>query len=118
MQRLVNSFRYAFNGIGILAKTEANFKWHMFACVVVFCLAVFFKVSGIEAAILLLCCGGVMGAEAANTAIEKLADLYSTAHNPKIGAVKDLAAASVLLISLFALAIGLVIFIPKILDFA
>ena len=51
--------------------------------------------------------------ELLNTAIEVLVDLVCPEQNPKAGAIKDLAAAAVLVASLFAVTVGLFIFVPK-----
>ena len=61
--------------------------------------------------------GSVLAAEAINTAIEKLADFVSPAHQVLIGKAKDLAAAAVLILSICAFIIGGIIFIPKIIHF-
>lgn len=53
-------------------------------------------------------------AEAFNTAVEALADKVSPGYDPLIGRAKDLAAGAVLIFVLAAVAVGLIIFIPKI----
>jgi diacylglycerol kinase (ATP) len=53
--------------------------------------------------------------EAFNTALEFLTDLCSPEYHPLAGKAKDVAAAAVLIAALFALATGLIVFIPKIL---
>jgi len=55
----------------------------------------------------------VLITELINTAIEVLVDLVSPQQQPKAGAIKDLAAASVLIAALLALVIALFIFVPK-----
>ena len=57
-------------------------------------------------ALLLLASSGVLAAELLNTAIERLADALHPADSPVIRAVKDCAAAGVLLAVLGALAVG------------
>jgi diacylglycerol kinase (ATP) len=57
-------------------------------------------------ALLLLASTGVLAAELLNTAIERLADALHPADSPAIRAVKDCAAAGVLLAVLGALAVG------------
>ena len=66
---------------------------------------------------ILFAIGSVLAAEAINTAIEKLADFVSPAHQVLIGKAKDLAAAAVLILSICAFIIGGIIFIPKIIHF-
>ena len=53
-----------------------------------------------------------------NTAIETLVDLVSPDFNPKAGLIKDISAAAVLIAAFMALIIGILIFLPKIVDAA
>ena len=56
----------------------------------------------------------VIGAEALNTAIEKVVDIASPEWNEAARQAKDAAAASVLIFSLCAATVGIVIFLPKV----
>ena len=58
----------------------------------------------------------VIALELINTAIEKLADFVSPERNEKIKKVKDLAAGAVLVGAMGAFIIGLIIFLPKLLN--
>ncbi|HBK94801.1 MAG TPA: diacylglycerol kinase, partial [Porphyromonadaceae bacterium] len=60
--------------------------------------------------------GLVLALEAVNTSIETLADLVSKERNATIKKVKDLAAAGVLLAAMAALAVGVLVFLPKIIE--
>ena len=52
-------------------------------------------------------------AEGFNTAVECLADKVSPEYDPLIGRAKDIAAGAVLLFVIAAVAVGLIVFIPK-----
>lgn len=54
----------------------------------------------------------VLAFEAMNTSIELLADVYTLEFNVKIKQLKDIAAGAVLIASIFAVIVGLFIFIP------
>jgi diacylglycerol kinase len=54
----------------------------------------------------------VISMEAINTSIELLADVYTLEYNEKIKQVKDIAAGAVLLVSLFAVVVGILVFLP------
>ena len=56
-------------------------------------------------------------AEFFNTAIEYTVDLASPKIHPLAKSAKDVAAAGVLIISLISAVTGLVIFLPKLIDF-
>ena len=96
MRKIMNSFLFAFNGLAYAFKAQLNFKIHCcFAIIVVF-LGVFVKLNTSEW-----------------LWISLAIDLVSPERNDKAGAIKDLAAAAVVVASLLALAIGLFIFVPK-----
>ena len=59
----------------------------------------------------------VMLAEMINTSIEFLADGITLEHREFIGHAKDVSAGAVLLTAIFAAIIGLIVFIPKLLQF-
>ena len=60
--------------------------------------------------------GLVLVSEIINTAIERLVDLVSPKYNKLAGEVKDIAASSVLLMCIFSLVVGVIIFVPKIIN--
>jgi diacylglycerol kinase (ATP) len=62
-----------------------------------------------------LAIGLVMSIEGLNTAIEKIADFIHPNYHDKIGFIKDIAAGAVLFAAITAIAIGLIIYVPKIL---
>lgn len=87
---------------------------HAAACGYVLFFAVKSGVHGGELACLLLAMGAVTAAEAMNTSVEKLCDFVEDKQNPKIAAVKDMAAGAVVLSALFAaLAGGAVLLRPE-----
>ena len=114
--KFFRSFSYALRGIGTVFKEEFNARVHLLAALVVVVLGFVLKVSSWEWIILILVMGGVFAMELINTSIEKLADLYSIELNPKIKKIKDLAAGAVLVASITSIIIGLIIFLPKILN--
>jgi diacylglycerol kinase len=112
----LKSFVYAFNGLKEASGTQPNFKIHIAAAILVVCGGLFFKITTIEWALVLFAIGLVTAAECFNTALEYLTNLVSPQHNVLAGKVKDLSAAGVLICSFIAAAIGLIIFIPKIIN--
>ena len=112
--KMLRSFKYAFNGVGILIQ-ENNTRFHLLATIIACLSGVYLGLSHVEWVLILIQIGLVLGAEAFNTAIEKLCNFVSPTHHTLIGQVKDLAAAGVLITSCIAAIIGIVIFLPKIL---
>jgi diacylglycerol kinase (ATP) len=83
---------------------------HLFATIIALLLGVLCKLTPLEWALILMQIGLVWAAEIFNTALEKLVDLVSPGFNPKAGAIKDIAAGAVLVISIMALAVGILVF--------
>ena len=113
MERFLNSFIYAFKGLAYAFKTQLNFKIHCVAAILAIALGLYVHLSIAEWTWVAISIGLVMIIEVLNTAIEVLVDLISPEKQPKAGAIKDLAAAAVLISVLVALTVGLFIFVPK-----
>lgn len=110
----IKSFSFALNGLRILIKEEHNSRIHLFATFCVICTSIFFQISKLEWLAIIFAIGFVITLEIVNSAIENISDFISPEKNDSIKKIKDLAAASVLISAITALAIGLIIFIPKI----
>jgi diacylglycerol kinase (ATP) len=113
LQERGSSFGYAWQGVRAFFATEHNAWLHLIATAGAMIMALFFPVSGSEAALLVLASGAVWAAELFNTAIEKMMDYQSVERDPSIKFIKDLAAGAVLITALSALLAGLFVFIPK-----
>lgn len=113
MKKRIQSFKCAFRGIGILVAGQPNARLHLAAAVAVIALGLLTGVSNGEWLAIILAISTVWTAEALNTALEHLSDRTAPGRHPLVAAAKDTAAAGVLLASLGALAVGLMIFIPK-----
>lgn len=107
------SFGFAIKGLITFFKTQHNAWIHLLATVVVITMGFVLKVDRIEWCWLIVSIGFVFAAEMFNTAIEFLTDLVSPQFHPLAKKVKDVAAAAVLIAALSAVAIGLVVFLPK-----
>ena len=114
LQKHIASFRYAFKGIALLIKTQANARFHLLAGAVVIVVAWYLEVSALEWAVLALTIGAVLAAEGFNTALEFLTDLVSPDYHELAGKTKDVAAGAVLITAFAAIAVAACIFGPKI----
>ncbi len=108
------SFACAFRGISALMKGEVHARIHLAATIVVLVLGWWFEITAGEWLAVVLAVGLVWVAEALNTAIEYVADLAHPDEHPEVKKLKDLAAAAVLFASLTALAVGLIVFLPRV----
>ena len=110
------SFVYAFKGISNAFKHGPNFKIQLIIAVLVIIAGLLLQIDVVEWGLVLLCIGGVLGAEIMNTSIEHLADVVHPGHDQLVGKVKDMGAAAVLVIALCSALTGLLIFLPKIIS--
>lgn len=114
LKKTLKSFKYAFRGVGALARSENNFKVHLLSVVLVVISGVTLRISKREWLLVVILIGFVLVAEVFNTAIEKICDFVHPQFHHRIGEIKDLAAAGVLLAAVVAFVGGLLIFVPKI----
>lgn len=110
----VVSFGYAIEGIVYSFQKGTHFKIHIAALILVTILGYLYSISQIEWLIIILISFGVISAEAINTAIEETGDVLHPEHHPRVKLAKHCAAGGVLILSIAALIIGAMIFIPKI----
>lgn len=110
-----SSFVAAFAGIAFLLRTQVSARWHLMAGLLIVIIGFALHISTGEWLALIIAIALVITAEALNTAIEQACDAITLEQNPKIGHAKDLAAAGVLLASIFATIIGLLVFVPHLL---
>ena len=108
------SFGYAIEGIVYSFKKGTHFKIHVAAAIVVVILGLFYSISSFEWLTILLISSAVIAAETINTAIEETCDLLHPNIHPRAKLAKHCAAGAVLILSIAAVIIGLMIFIPKI----
>lgn len=107
---MLKRFRDAFNGIGILIRSERNFQIHLVAFVLVMCAGVYFGITQGEFIVILLISALVFALEGMNTAIEKLCDEVTLERKESIRKIKDVAAGAVLIAAIFAVVVGVMIF--------
>lgn len=109
-----DSVKHAVDGIDYTISHERNFKIEVFFAIFVIIASVYFQVSIIEWVVLLLTIAIVLALEILNTAIERCVDLVTTEYEHLARIAKDTAAGAVFVMSLFSVAIGISIFLPKI----
>jgi len=107
------SFRWAFRGLGLSLRSQVNTRIHAVLTVLVVGLGLWLRLAIWEWCAVIGAITLVVMAEVFNTAIEALVDLLSPEWRALAGKVKDLAAGAVLAAALGAVAIGTLIFGPK-----
>ena len=115
IDRFKFSFRNAIIGIKTAYKSQKNLRVHIIVGFFVIIIGVFIKISIVEWLILLLTMLIVIITEIYNTALEFTVDLFSTEYSKQAKKAKDVSAAGVLITAFFAIIIGIIIFLPKLL---
>lgn len=111
----IKSIGFALAGVATMLRTQHNAWVHLAATVAVVLLAFWFAITTVEWLALILAIVAVWSAEALNTALELLCDVASPEFHPLVKQAKDVAAAAVLIAVVGALAVGLLIFGPRLL---
>lgn len=110
----IRSLKFALRGMWLLMTTEDSIKAQL--CVAIFAtiLGFYFDISNVEWMIQFLAIGLVLVAEAANTAIEEIADFIHPEYHKKIGLIKDIAAGAPSFAAFISLIVAGFIYIPRI----
>ena len=104
------SFGYAIEGLRTAIATERNIKVQLVVGAAAVITGFVLKIDAISWALVILCIGLVLFAELVNTAIEAIVDLATQELHPLAKRAKDIAAASVFILSIMAGVVGLIIF--------
>lgn len=113
----LHCFRFAYRGLVYLVRSQQNAKIHLLVTLAVGVLGVLIGLSAQEWCWIVLAVAAVWMAEALNTSIELLADAVAPSMHPLVERAKDVAAGGVLVASLSAMTVGLLIGVPRLLDF-
>jgi diacylglycerol kinase len=114
LESLKCSLRHALRGLRYVVKNEKNFQNELIIAFFVVVAMIFLNVSRGEIIVLFFVITGVLVMELFNTVVERVVDILKPRVHPYARLIKDLMAAGVLITSIFALVIGLIIFLPYI----
>lgn len=106
------ALKTAIIGVRTLWKESRNARIQIILFILVVLTGIFLRISLKDWPWILLSGTLVITLEAVNTSLEQLADLISLDYHPKIKLLKDIAAAAVLMASIFAFIMGIFIFTP------
>ena len=110
------SVGHAIDGIEYAVNHERNVKIEILFGILVSIAGFLFHISIFEWLVILLTIAMVITLEFINTAIERVVDLVTTDYKELAKSAKDVAAGAVLFMSLFSVIIGMVIFLPKVIE--
>jgi diacylglycerol kinase (ATP) len=109
----LKSVSFAVKGAVKLITTEHSIMVQFFLGVLMTTIGFLMHITTTEWLFQILAIGLVMSVEGINTAVEKIADFIHPDFHERIGFIKDIAAGAVFFSALTAVAIGLIIYIPK-----
>lgn len=109
------SMGFALKGVIKLITTEHSVIVQSTIAVLLIFAGFYFEISKEEWMFQTLAIGLVLSIEGLNTAVEKIADFIHPEFHERIGFIKDIAAGAVFFAAMTAIAIGCIIYIPKIL---
>lgn len=115
-RNVFSSFKNAFDGIKNAFATEYHMVIHSYFAIAVIISGVLFQISYVEWLICLLLIGAVFALELINTAIEAIVNMITTDYNFYAKVAKDTSAGAVLVMSIASAVIGLIIFVPKLIE--
>lgn len=111
--KLIDSFKYAIEGLISTTGVERNLKIHFAAMICVIALGLYVRLSSFEWIVCIILFGLVISGEIFNTAIEKTLDYINKDPDDDIKFIKDASAAGVLVLAVASAAAGIIIFLPK-----
>jgi len=115
-RKFTQSMEHALNGISYVTTHERNFKIEIVLGTLAIILGFLLKVSTIEWLILIITISLVLCLEIINTAIERCVDLITNDYKELAKITKDVSAGAVLVMSMFSVVIGIIIFLPKLIN--
>lgn len=116
LKKFINSFTYPIKGLKYAYRNEQNLTVDVGIAAIVVIFGIILKVSLVEWAILFLTIGLVIACELINTAIEAVVDLVTEDYHPLAKVAKDTSAAAVFVFAIVAILVGMIIFLPKIIN--
>jgi len=107
------SFRYAWRGLRTAWATQPNLRLHGAVAAAVLGGGAYWRVTLAEWGLLFSAMAAVIVTELLNTAVEFSVDTATQERRATAANAKDVAAAAVLVAALYAVAIGLLVFAPR-----
>lgn len=109
---MMSSVKAAIRGLIYAFRHERNFRIEVCIAGIVIAALFVLRASLIQSAIVVMMIFLVLMIELANTAVERVVDILKPRKHPYAGVIKDISAATVLVLSFGASIVGLIIFVP------
>lgn len=115
-KKFMRSFKFAQDGAKHILRTQRNMWIHLGFGLVVVLAALFLRIEAASVAVLFLAITLVIVAEMINTAIEETINLVKPEQHPLAELIKNVSAAAVLSSAVGSVVVGLLIFIPRLIQ--
>lgn len=113
----IKSVRYTIIGAKKLITTEHSVMVQFSIAILLIIAGFYFDISREEWMMQILATGLVLAIEGMNTAVEKICDFIHPEYHERIGFIKDIAGGAVLFSAVASIAVGLLIYVPKLCNF-
>ena len=114
-QGFKNTFKNARKVMRLAIRSERNIRVHLATALFVMLLGVFLGLDSVKICILLLTVAMVVSMEMINSAIEFSLDaVFHNRYSKLVGMAKDISAGAVMFVTIIAVVIGCLIFLPAI----
>lgn len=114
IKRTTRKFTNAMKGMVVMVREERSLWVHLAATLLVVIFGFLLGIDKTDWIAVTIAIVMVIGFEIINTAIEYLVDIVSFEYNVKAKKIKDVAAMATLVVTIGAIVIGLIVFIPAI----
>lgn len=115
-KNIKDAFKNAINGVEYVFKNEHNYRIQTFFSILAILIGIILKINYIEFAIIFITIGLVFFAEFVNSVVEIIVDMYTEEYNERAKIAKDVAAGTSLLMAMCSVIIGILIYLPKIIE--
>lgn len=116
IKKLYRSFGYALDGLKIAIRLDQNVRFHLITGILVLATAIWLKASKLDLMFVIFAIFFVIITEMMNTAVEEMTNLILKEHSLEAKIAKDVAAGAVLLSAIFAVIVGVMVLIPRLLE--
>lgn len=108
-RKLIESFKYALEGIEYCLKTQRNMRLHLVIAAAVVAGCAFLQISSLEYIMIIISISLVFICELINTAVEKAVDTATKDYDPVAKVAKDVAAGAVLIAAINSVIVGFLV---------
>jgi len=107
---------HAWDGVLLFVREQKNLKILLVLFVLAIAVALWLRLSAVEIALIVIISAVIVAAEIINAALEEILDITWPEYRSAVKAAKDMAAGSVLVLSLAAVVVAFLLFVPRVLE--